>query len=127
MLATLAMFVTGVAVLVQARRRARPATSCPSTRASSGTDMGTFALAYAIAIGAAFLPAEPTWPKLAVAALLILIYARYVKRHFEADPDVDARGPRAAPLPPPRPCRTAGNPTSRVSGSVNLQVIAALA
>ena len=52
--------------------------------------MGTFAIAYTIAIGAAFLPAEPTWPKLVVAALLILIYARYVKRHFEADPDVDA-------------------------------------
>ena len=52
--------------------------------------MRTFAIAYGIAIGAAFLPVEPTWLKLVVAAALLGIYAWYVKSHFEADPTVDA-------------------------------------
>ena len=87
-------------------------------------DMRYFAIAYAIAIGAAFLPLEPVWLKWIVAVVLIGIYAWYVKGHFEADPDVDARGPRAAALPPPRPraptattrpCRACGSSTSRSS------------
>lgn len=124
MLATLAMFVTGLAVLVQARRR--PAGDVmPVDPRVLRQDMGTFAVAYAVAIGAAFLPAEPTWPKLAVAALLILIYARYVKRHFEADPDVDAED--LAPLRfrrlDPAHRREPVVPRLRV---VNLQVVAAL-
>ena len=52
--------------------------------------MRYFAIAYAIAIGAAFLPLEPVWLKWIVAVGLIGIYAWYVKGHFEADPDVDA-------------------------------------
>jgi cation:H+ antiporter len=52
--------------------------------------MRYFAIAYTLAIGAAFLPVEPIWLKWIVAAILIAIYAWYVKGHFEADPDVDA-------------------------------------
>ena len=48
-------------------------------------DMRYFAIAYAIAIGAAFLPLEPVWLKWIVAVVLIGIYAWYVKGHFEAD------------------------------------------
>jgi len=90
MLATLAMFVTGVAVLVQARKR-EAGDIMPVDTKVLGADMRTFAITYGLAIAAAVvLPAEPTWPKLLVAITLILVYAWYVKGHFEADPNVDA-------------------------------------
>ncbi|HSO29701.1 MAG TPA: hypothetical protein VLS28_07340 [Candidatus Sulfomarinibacteraceae bacterium] len=124
MLATLAMFVTGIAVLLQARRRPK-GDVMPVDTGVLGIDMRTFAIAYAIAIGAAFLPPEPTWPKLVAAGLLLVIYALYVKRHFEADPDVDAED--LAPLRfrrlDPAHRRQPGAPRLRV---VNLQVLAAL-
>src|SRR6059036_496123 len=88
MLATLAMFVTGVAVLVMSRRNGEG----DAMRVDTGVlahDMRYFAIAYAIAIGAAFLPVEPVWLKWIVAILLIGIYAWYVKVHFEADRDVN--------------------------------------
>src|SRR5688572_28887378 len=89
MLATLAMFVTGVAVLWSARKRPEG----DVMRVDTGVlahDMRYFAIAYAIAIGAAFLPLEPVWLKWIVAVGLIGIYAWYVKGHFEADAAVDA-------------------------------------
>ena len=89
MLATLAMFVTGVAVLVVGRRRAGGDVMRVDTVVLAH-DMRFFAIAYAIAIGAAFLPVDPTWLKVIVAAVLIGIYFWYVKGHFEADPDTDA-------------------------------------
>ncbi|HLE78972.1 MAG TPA: hypothetical protein VI687_01125 [Candidatus Limnocylindrales bacterium] len=124
MLATLAMFVTGVAVLVQARRRPE-GDVMPVDTDVLGIDMRTFAIAYAIAIGAAFLPSEPTWPKLVAAAILLLIYARYVKRHFEADPDVDVE--ELAPLRFRRldPAHRWDPKVPRLR-VVNLQVLAAL-
>ena len=61
MLATLAMFVTGVAVLVVARRRSTGDTMRVDTTVLAH-DMRYFAIAHAIAIGAAFLPLEPAWP-----------------------------------------------------------------
>jgi cation:H+ antiporter len=88
MLSTLAMFVTGVAVLVVARRR--PAGDVmPVDTGVLAHDMRYFAIAYAIAIGAAFLPLEPVWAKWVVALVLIGIYVWYVKGHFEADASVD--------------------------------------
>ena len=89
MLATLAMFVTGVAVLLVGRGRTTGDVMRVDTDVLAH-DMRFFAIAYAIAIGAAFLPVDPTWLKLIVAAVLIGIYAWYVKGHFEADPDTDA-------------------------------------
>jgi cation:H+ antiporter len=89
MLATLAMFVTGVAVLIVARHRSGGDVMRVDTVVLAH-DMRFFAIAYAIAIGAAFLPVDPTWLKLIVAVILIGIYAWYVKGHFEADPDTDA-------------------------------------
>ncbi len=85
MLATLAMFVTGVAVLVVARNRH----TGDEMQVDTGVlahDMRYLAIAYGIAIGAAFLPLEPVWLKWIVAVVLIGIYAWYVKGHFEADP-----------------------------------------
>src|SRR6476620_298560 len=126
MLATLAMFVTGVAVLWQARHRPTGDVMRVDTNVLAH-DMRYFAIAYAIAIGAAFLPLEPVWLKWIVAVGLIVIYAWYVKGHFEADPDVDASD--LAPLRFHRLDRRAHRtdpavPRLRV---VNLQVLAALA
>ncbi len=126
MLATLAMFVTGVAVLWSARKRPSGDVMRVDTKVLAH-DMRYFAIAYAIAIGAAFLPLEPVWLKWIVAVGLIAIYAWYVKGHFESDPDVDASD--LAPLRfrrlDPRVHRDdpAAPPRLRV---VNLQVLAAL-
>ena len=84
MLSTLAMFVTGVGVIAFRARR------------SSGTEMVVdtsvlvhdiryFVVAYAIAIGAAFLPPELQSLKIVVAVVLIGIYVWYVKGHLDAE------------------------------------------
>jgi cation:H+ antiporter len=89
-------------------------------------DMRYFAIAYAIAIGAAFLPVEPVWLKWIVAVVLLGIYAWYVKGHFEADADVDASD--LAPLRFHRLDTRAHriDPTIPRLRVVNLQVLAAL-
>jgi cation:H+ antiporter len=125
MLSTLAMFVTGVAVLWAARGRPSGDTMRVDTEVLAH-DMRYFAIAYAIAIGAAFLPVEPVWLKWIVAVVLLGIYAWYVKGHFEADPDVDASD--LAPLRFHRLDARARRldpliPRLRI---VNLQVLAAL-
>ncbi len=125
MLSTLAMFVTGVAVLMVARRRPN-GDVMPVDTGVLAHDMRYFAIAYALAIGAAFLPLEPTWFKWIVAALLIGIYVWYVKGHFEADPSVDVEdlAPlRFRHLDPGHITDPAAPPRLRV---VNVQVIAAL-
>jgi cation:H+ antiporter len=79
-----------VAVIVVGRSRS----SGDAMRVDTGVlahDMRYFAVAYAIAIGAAFFPSEPVWLKWIVAVVLIGIYAWYVKGHFEADADTDAQ------------------------------------
>lgn len=125
MLSTLAMFVTGVAVLIVARRRPTGDVMPVDTHVLAH-DMRYFAIAYGLAVGAAFLPLEPVWTKWLVAAALIGIYAWYVKAHFEADPDVDAED--LAPLRFHRLDRTAhgDDPVVPRLRIVNLQVLAAL-
>lgn len=84
MLSTLAMFVTGVAILAFRRRRATGG----ELRIDSSVlahDMRYFAIAYALAIGSAFLPIEPVWIRWIAAAALIAIYAWYVRGHLRAD------------------------------------------
>jgi cation:H+ antiporter len=123
MLATLAMFVTGVAVMVQARHRPEGDVMLVDT-AVIGADMRTFVIAYGVAIAAAlFLPSDPTWPKIVVAILLVVIYGWYVKGHFEADPSVDIED--LAPLRFHRfdAGRTHADPRLRI---VNVQVLVAL-
>jgi len=90
MLATLAMFVTGAAVIATAR--SRPAgdvlTVNPTVLAA---DMRTFAISYGLAISAAIvLPVDPAWPKVVVAVALLATYGWYVKRHFDAESSVEA-------------------------------------
>src|SRR6476659_9819875 len=125
MLSTLAMFVTGIAVLYAARRRSTGDSMRVDT-AVMAHDMRYFAIAYGIAIGAAFLPLEPVWLKWIVAAILIGIYAWYVKGHFEADPDVDAED--LAPLRFRKLDQHADldDPSVPRLLTVNIQVLAAL-
>jgi cation:H+ antiporter len=126
MLATLAMFVTGSAVVLYGRRR--PAGDrMPVDTTVLGKDIRYFFVGYAFAVGAAFLPPELAPGKLVVAALLIVLYGLYVKAHFEADPDVDASD--LAPLrfhrlDRPWRLQDQGTPRMRI---VNLQVVASLA
>ena len=126
MLATLAMFVTGVAVLLVGRGRSTGDRMHVDTGVLAH-DMRYFAFAYAIAIGAAFLPLDPVCPKWIVAAALIGIYAWYVKGHFEADASVDAAD--LAPLRFRRLDRPGLRQDPEVPRlrTVNFQVLAALA
>jgi cation:H+ antiporter len=125
MLSTLAMFVTGTAVLIVARTRANGDVMRVNAKVL-GFDVATFIVAYTIAIGAAFLPLDPVWPKWIVALVLLGIYAWYVKRHFDADPHAELE--ELAPLRFHRLDWRAhrqepGLPRLRV---VNLQVLGAL-
>jgi len=126
MLATLAMFVTGVAVMIQARKR-EAGDVMPVDTKVLGADMRTFAISYGLAISAAlFLPSDPTWPKVLVAILLLVIYGWCVKGNVEADPSIDVED--LTPLrfhrfDAGRTVTTDGSPRLRI---VNLQVLAAL-
>ena len=125
MLSTLAMFVTGIAVLIAGRTRSTADSMLVDTSVLAH-DMRYFAIAYALAIGAAFLPLEPVWLKWIVAGVLIGIYAWYVKGHFEADPTVDVED--LAPLRMHRldvPGRREDPAIPRLR-VVNLQVVVAL-
>jgi cation:H+ antiporter len=91
MLSTLAMFVTGTAILLFARR-GRRSTNVRVNTGVLGRDVAFFVVGYAIAIGTAFLPADIGWLRWVIAAGLLLIYAVYVRMHFtdeavEGDPD----------------------------------------
>lgn len=96
MLSTLAMFVTGAAVILVARKR-RPSDEMPVNAGVLAHDMKFFALAYAIAVGVAFFPADLAWPRWLAAAVLLGIYAFYVREHFQADAGHDPHG-ELAPL-----------------------------
>lgn len=126
MLATLAMFVTGLAVVVAGRRRPNGDVMVVDS-AVLGADMRTFAISYGLAIGAAIvLPSDPAWPKILVAVVLVAIYGWYVKRHFEADPsiDLDDLGPlRFNRLDRGRPSDPDAPPRLRI---VSFQVLFAL-
>jgi cation:H+ antiporter len=85
MLATLAMFVTGLAVY--AARRARRQDIVMSIDAHVlGTDLRFFTLAYGLALAAALLPIDLDWLRYAVVAALVGIYVYYVRRHLKAEP-----------------------------------------
>ncbi len=126
MLSTLAMFVTGVGVIVYARRRASGQVMTVDTR-TMGLDIRYFFLAYSIAVGAAFVPADLSFIRYGAVVALLGIYAWYVKSHFEADSTVDA-----ADLKPLRFHRVdvpgfRGNPSTPRLRVINLQVLVALA
>jgi cation:H+ antiporter len=86
MLSTLAMFVTGVAVVLYARGGRRGTDMRVNVRVL-GRDVAFFIVGYSIAIGTAFLPADLGWVKWVAAALLFVIYAIYVRLHFTDEPE----------------------------------------
>jgi cation:H+ antiporter len=85
MLATLAMFVTGVAIFATRRRRRTGTLLAINTRVLA-TDLRFFVVGYGVALAAALLPAGLDLVRYAVIVLLIAIYVLYVKRHFDAEP-----------------------------------------
>ena len=124
MLATLAMFVTGIAVLYRARGGGSDVMLVD--KAVLTHDLKFFAVCYSLAIGVAFVPSDLFIIRVGVAIALIGIYGWYVKEHFEADPDVDAED--LSPLRLHRLDRRAHRhdpevPRLRV---VNIQVLVAL-
>jgi cation:H+ antiporter len=125
MLATLAMFVTGLAVLF--RGRGGGSDVMLVDKAVLTHDLRYFAVCYALAIGVAFVPADIVIVRIAAAAILLGIYAWYVKAHFEADPDVDAED--LSPLRLHRLDRRAhlADPAVPRLRVVSLQVVVALA
>ncbi len=95
MLSTLAMFVTGIAIISFAGR-GRRGTDMRVNTGVLGRDISFFFVGYGVAIGMAFVPDELRWLKWAVAAGLLVLYAAYVKLHFDdeaehGDPEELAR------------------------------------
>jgi cation:H+ antiporter len=84
MLATLAMFVTGLGVIGWRRRRPTATRMVVDTTVLVH-DIRYFVVAYALAVGAAFLPPDLGWLKPVVAVVLVGIYAWYVKGHLDAE------------------------------------------
>jgi cation:H+ antiporter len=91
MLSTLAMFVTGIAIIIF-HRRGRRGTEMRVNTGVLGRDILFFIVGYGVAIGTAFLPADLSWLKWVAAACLFVLYAVYVRLHFtdtaeESDPE----------------------------------------
>ncbi len=125
MLATLAMFVTGTAILLTALRR-RTGATLDVDGPVLVHDMKFFAVAYALAIAVAFLPADLTWPRIGVAIVLLSIYAYYVREHFQAE--AGEGDPDLAPLRLHRlDVRAPSHPEPPRLRIVTIQVLVALA
>lgn len=95
MLSTLAMFVTGAAIVIFARR-GRRTTAMRVNPKILGRDVMFFVVGYSIAIGTAFLPADLTAVKWAAALALFALYALYVRLHFRdaaGEEEADELGP----------------------------------
>ncbi len=125
MLSTLAMFVTGAAILAFRKRRATGG----ELRIDAGViahDMRYFAIAYGLAIGSAFLPQEPVWIRWIAAVALIGIYIWYVRGHLRAD--APEEGEELAPLRFRRVDVRAhrNDPAVPRLRAINLQVLVAL-
>ncbi len=123
MLATLAMLVTGIAVLIRARGRQGDDRVQVETLVIA-RDVRHFAVAYTLAIGAALLPAPLAAGKVLVAVVLLGLYVMYVRAHLGAERDDDA-GDDLRPLRFRRldPMRRERTPRLRLIG---LQVLVAL-
>ncbi len=86
MLSTLAMFVTGLAIVIVARRGRRTTEMAVNVRVL-GRDVIFFLVAYTIAIATAFLPADLRVGRWAVAIGLVVLYGIYVRAHFTDPPE----------------------------------------
>ncbi|MGD0863012.1 MAG: sodium:calcium antiporter [Candidatus Limnocylindrales bacterium] len=123
MLSTLAMFVTGAAVLLMRKRRANREDLVVDPGVL-GHDMAYFAVAYAIAIGAALLPGDLIVARRLTAVVLIGIYVVYVVGHLRAEA---AQAAELAPLRFHRLDRRGpAHPAAPRFRIVNVQVLVAL-
>ncbi|MGZ6268674.1 MAG: sodium:calcium antiporter [Candidatus Limnocylindrales bacterium] len=124
MLSTLAMFVTGAAVLLMRKRRVNREDVVVDPGVL-GHDMGYFALLYAVAVGVALLPSDMVVPRQLTALGLLGAYAWYVIGHLRAEAAEESelsplrfhRLDRGAPAHP-------AHPRLRI---VSVQVLVALA
>ncbi len=92
MLATLAMAVTAVVVLLSAR--GRPTGERLAVNADVvAHDARAFAIAYAVAFGLALLPSDLAIPRLAGALVLVGGYSWYARGHLNAEADAGAERP----------------------------------
>lgn len=105
MLATLAMLVTGVSVIIVGRRRPSGDRMLIDPRVIAH-DMRYFAVAYLFAILVAFVPADLRWPRLLAAVVLVGIYVVYVRGHFSnAAAEESGEGPEPGVEAAPNPLR----------------------
>jgi cation:H+ antiporter len=123
MLSTLAMFVTGTAVLAFRKRR-RFKEDLVVDPGVLGHDMAYFAVTYAIAVGTAFLPGEMVAPRRLVCLVLLGLYAWYVIGHLRAEAAAEAE---MAPLRFSRLDPKASPDDSPSLSVVTLQVLVSLA
>jgi cation:H+ antiporter len=84
MLSTLAMFVTGLGILAYRNRRSTGTTLAVDTVVLAH-DLRWFFVAYGLAIGAAFLPPDLSVARWAIAAILVGLYAWYVRGHLQGE------------------------------------------
>jgi cation:H+ antiporter len=89
MLSTLAMFVTGAAVLLLRNKRANREDMVVDPGVL-GHDMGFFAVAYSIAVAMALLPSDMIVPRRLSSILLIAIYVWYVIGHLRSESAYEA-------------------------------------
>lgn len=124
MLATLAMFVTGVAVLYRGRRTGSDIMFVD--KAVLTHDLRYYALCYGLAVAVAFVPADIVVVRIAAAVALIAIYLWYVREHFQAESAI--AGDDLAPLRMHRLDRRAHRANGAVPRLriVNVQVLVAL-
>jgi cation:H+ antiporter len=85
MLSTLAMFVTGLGVVLISRGGRRSTQLTINVRVL-GRDVLVFLGAYAVAVGTAFLPPSVHWLKWPLAVGLLVAYGFYVRAHFQDEP-----------------------------------------
>ena len=84
MLGTLAMFVTGVAILASRKHR-RQGVEVAVNQKVLLHDIRWFVLSYGLAIAAAFLPPGFEMGKVGVAIALLVVYGWYVRAHLSAE------------------------------------------
>jgi cation:H+ antiporter len=81
-LATLAMFITGLAVIWYRRRGRRRTTTMKVDVDVMTQDVWYFIVAYVVAVGAAFVPESLRWLDFGIVLFLTVIYVFYVRAHF---------------------------------------------
>ena len=122
MLSTLALAVTGSAVLLRARRRPVSGDKVVINTHVVGADLRTFFMAYAIAIGSALIPTDLGFLRWLAVVGLVVVYALYVRAHLGGSAsDVDLAPLRFGRFDPV--VGADGEPRLRI---VSIQVVVAL-